>query len=102
MTLEIDAVDADASGFEPVWHVGFITSGGYGYTVRKSVALALVDDDFRRGGDGAFGAHCRGRTAGARHPRLTPRPRRQGDAAIEHDPEKWEPVFGKDHAQTRG
>ena len=23
-------------------------------------------------------------------------------AAIEHDPEKWEPVFGKDHAQTKG
>jgi hypothetical protein len=20
---------------------------------------------------------------------------------LEHDPEKWEPVFGKDHAQTR-
>ncbi|MDX8446100.1 GcvT family protein [Mesorhizobium captivum] len=50
VTLEVDAVDADASGFEPVWHkgrrVGFVTSGGYGYTVGKSVALALVDDDF--------------------------------------------------------
>jgi hypothetical protein len=21
--------------------------------------------------------------------------------ALEHDPEKWEPVFGKDHAQTK-
>jgi hypothetical protein len=21
--------------------------------------------------------------------------------ALEHDPEKWEPFFGKDHAQTR-
>jgi hypothetical protein len=21
---------------------------------------------------------------------------------VEHDPEKWEPVFGKDHAQTKG
>jgi hypothetical protein len=21
---------------------------------------------------------------------------------LEHDPEKWEPVFGKDHAQTKG
>lgn len=50
VTLEVDAVDADASGFEPVWHkgrrVGFVTSGGYGYTVGKSVALALVDDEF--------------------------------------------------------
>ncbi len=50
VTLEVDVVDADASGFEPVWHegrrVGFVTSGGYGYTTGKSVALALVDDDF--------------------------------------------------------
>jgi hypothetical protein len=22
-------------------------------------------------------------------------------ASLEHDPEKWEPVFGKDHAQAR-
>jgi len=22
--------------------------------------------------------------------------------ATEHDPEKWMPVFGKDHAQTKG
>ncbi|CAI2934767.1 GcvT family protein [Aminobacter niigataensis] len=46
-TLEVDAVDADASGYEPVWHdgrlVGFVTSGGYGHTVGKSLALALVD-----------------------------------------------------------
>jgi hypothetical protein len=21
---------------------------------------------------------------------------------LEHDPEKWEPFFGKDHAQTKG
>ncbi|TPI40707.1 FAD-dependent oxidoreductase [Mesorhizobium sp. B3-1-6] len=50
VTLEVDAVDADASGFEPVWskgrRIGFVTSGGYGYTLGKSVALALLDDDF--------------------------------------------------------
>ncbi|MGT2468067.1 GcvT family protein [Mesorhizobium atlanticum] len=50
VTLEVDTVDADASGFEPVWHqgrrVGFVTSGGYGYSIGKSVALALLDDDF--------------------------------------------------------
>ncbi|MDG4876390.1 FAD-dependent oxidoreductase [Mesorhizobium sp. WSM4935] len=50
VTLEVDAVDADASGFEPVWHegrrVGFVTSGGYGYSIGQSVALALLDDDF--------------------------------------------------------
>ncbi|MBT8460085.1 MAG: FAD-dependent oxidoreductase [Boseongicola sp.] len=47
VTLEIDADDADASGYEPVWTgdqlVGFVTSGGYGHTVDKSLAMALVN-----------------------------------------------------------
>lgn len=46
-TLEVAADDADASGFEPVWEngrrVGFVTSGGYGHTVERSLALALLD-----------------------------------------------------------
>jgi len=49
VTLEVMADDADASGFEPVWsgnqRVGFVTSGGYGHTVDKSLAMALVDSD---------------------------------------------------------
>jgi dimethylglycine dehydrogenase len=49
VTLEVDAKDADASGYEPVWSagkmVGFVTSGGYGHTVQKSLAMALVDPD---------------------------------------------------------
>ncbi|RWN46194.1 MAG: FAD-dependent oxidoreductase [Mesorhizobium sp.] len=47
VTLEIDAADADASGYEPVWNrgrlAGFVTSGGYGHTVGKSLAMALVE-----------------------------------------------------------
>ena len=47
--LEIDADDADASGYEPVWSneslVGFVTSGGYGHTLNKSLAMALVNND---------------------------------------------------------
>ena len=47
VTLEIDADDADASGFEPVWQngqrVGFVTSGGYGHTTGKSLAMAMLD-----------------------------------------------------------
>ena len=46
VTLEIDAADADATGYEPVWRsgemAGFVTSGGYGHTVGKSLAMALV------------------------------------------------------------
>ncbi|MEX0503589.1 FAD-dependent oxidoreductase [Alphaproteobacteria bacterium LSUCC0719] len=49
VTIEVAADDADASGFEPVWsgdqRVGFVTSGGYGHIVEKSLAMALVDSD---------------------------------------------------------
>jgi dimethylglycine dehydrogenase len=49
VTLEIEAADADATGYEPVWdgdkRVGYITSGGYGHTVGKSLAMALIDRD---------------------------------------------------------
>ena len=47
VTLEIDATDADAHGYEPVWlgdkYVGFTTSGGYGYCVNKSLAMGYID-----------------------------------------------------------
>jgi dimethylglycine dehydrogenase len=47
VTLEIDARDADATGYEPVWidgkRIGYVTSGGYGFSVGKSLALALVN-----------------------------------------------------------
>jgi dimethylglycine dehydrogenase len=47
VTLDVDATDADASGFEPVWigerKVGFVTSGGYGHHVDRSLAMAYVD-----------------------------------------------------------
>jgi dimethylglycine dehydrogenase len=46
-TLAVDATDADASGFEPVWigerKVGFVTSGGYGHHVGRSLAMAYLD-----------------------------------------------------------
>ena len=49
VTLDVAANGADASGYEPVWsgdrRVGFVTSGGYGHTVGKSLAMALVDSD---------------------------------------------------------
>jgi len=49
VTLEVDAVDADASGYEPIWHdgkrIGFVTSGAYGHTLQKSLAMALVNKD---------------------------------------------------------
>ncbi len=45
--LEIDAVDADASGDEGIWldgvRVGFTTSGSYGHHVGKSLALGYVE-----------------------------------------------------------
>ena len=47
VTLEIAADGADAAGYEPVWSgqkkIGFVTSGGYGHRVGKSLAMALID-----------------------------------------------------------
>jgi dimethylglycine dehydrogenase len=48
-TLVVEADDADAVGDEPVFAegdvVGFVTSGGYGHTVGKSIALAYLAPD---------------------------------------------------------
>ena len=45
-SLTIDALEADAIGDEPIWHdgkvVGWVTSGGYGHCVGKSIALGYV------------------------------------------------------------
>jgi len=47
VTLQVEAADADASAYEPVWQdgnlVGHITSGEYGHTVGMSLAMALID-----------------------------------------------------------
>lgn len=47
VTLKVEATNADASGYEPIWKdgrlVGFITSGGYGHTTGQSLAMAMVD-----------------------------------------------------------
>jgi len=49
VTFVVDAKEADAIGDEPVWHdgkvVGWITSGGYGHCVGKSIALGYVPKD---------------------------------------------------------
>jgi dimethylglycine dehydrogenase len=54
VTLEIDALDAEATGYEPVWNggkrVGYITSGDYGHTVDKSLAMALLDRGYTEPG----------------------------------------------------
>jgi dimethylglycine dehydrogenase len=48
ITLVVDADDADAMGDEPIWQadkvVGWVTSGGYGHTVGKSIALGYVEN----------------------------------------------------------
>ena len=55
VTLEVDALDADASGYEPMWkdgrRVGFITSGGYGHHAGKSLAMALIDVEHAQTGE---------------------------------------------------
>ena len=47
VTLEVDSTDAEAGEFDPIWsgdqRVGFVTSGAYGHTVGRSLALGYVD-----------------------------------------------------------
>lgn len=47
VTLVIEADDADATGYEPIYRademVGFVTSGGYGHCVEKSLAMGYLD-----------------------------------------------------------
>jgi dimethylglycine dehydrogenase len=46
VTLAIDAEDADATGYEPIFRgdelVGYVTSGGYGHCARTSLAMGYV------------------------------------------------------------
>jgi len=46
VSFAVDASDADCLGDEPIWHdgqvVGWVTSGAYGHTVKRSLALGYV------------------------------------------------------------
>jgi len=46
-TFAVDADDADAIGDEPIWRegkvIGWVTSGGYGHCVGKSLAMGYIE-----------------------------------------------------------
>jgi dimethylglycine dehydrogenase len=46
VAFAVDAADADAIGDEPIWHegevVGWVTSGAYGHSVQRSLALGYI------------------------------------------------------------
>jgi dimethylglycine dehydrogenase len=48
-TFSVDAGNADAMGDEPIWHdgqvVGWVTSGAYGHSVGRSLALGYIPKD---------------------------------------------------------
>ena len=67
MTLEVHGIkDADARGSEPILQgdelVGRTTSGGYGWRIAKSLALAMVRPDL-----GEIGTELEVVILGARH-----------------------------------
>ena len=82
VTLEIDADDDDASGYEPVWQgdrrVGFVTSGGFGHYTGKSLAMALMDRD-AASNDKLLDVHVVGKRLAAR--------------IVENPP--WDPTGGR-------
>jgi len=50
VTLLVDACDADAAGYEPIWQdgrmIGFTTSGGYGHCADLSLAMGYIQSAF--------------------------------------------------------
>lgn len=107
VTLEIDAEDADASGFEPIWQdgkrVGFVTSGGYGHRLQKSLAMALVDRDQAAPGT-VLSVHIVGQERSARI--IAPSPYDPAGKAMRCDYERATPQgprrqTGGHDAQTR-
>ena len=72
MVVEPDSDDpADVIGDEPIWHddevVGWVTSGGYGHSVKASIALGYVPTALATGeGDGRFEIEIIGRRRPAR------------------------------------
>ena len=56
--LEVDVDNADPRGNEPVYYndkiVGVVTSGGYGFRVKKSLAFAYVNSDLATEGQEFF------------------------------------------------
>lgn len=50
VTFEVDVVDADPAGFEPIWVgntlAGYTTSGGFGHSVGKSIAMGYLNSEF--------------------------------------------------------
>ena len=58
VTLVIDHDEIDVIGDEPVWHngkvVGWVTSGGYGHYVDKSLAIAYIPTELSKDTQGSF------------------------------------------------
>ena len=52
----VEATDADAIGDEPIWRdgkvVGWVTSGGYGHTVGRSLAMGYIEKAHAEAEDG--------------------------------------------------
>jgi dimethylglycine dehydrogenase len=55
-TFSVAAPDGDASGDEPIWHdgrvVGWVTSGGYGHRVERSLALGYIPRELAQAEEG--------------------------------------------------
>jgi dimethylglycine dehydrogenase len=69
---------ADVFGDEPIWHdgnvIGWVTSGGYGHSVGKSIALGYVPTELA-GADGSARGDFEIEIVGRRRPaRLQPEP----------------------------
>jgi dimethylglycine dehydrogenase len=55
-SFTVEAVDADASGDEPIWHagrvVGWVTSGAFGHRAQRSLALGYIPAPLTQASEG--------------------------------------------------
>ena len=55
------SIEADAWGYEPIWcgdeYAGFVTSGTYGHTVEKSLALGYVKTPYLESSNDGLSVH---------------------------------------------
>lgn len=75
VALEVDAGEADAWGYEPIWldqdYAGYVTSGAYGHRVGMSLALGYVKTRFLEAAASEFTLHL---VDGPKPARLLPEP----------------------------
>ncbi len=102
MRIDTANVYFDHPYYSTLDHVLAIDFTNEGEGGRDRVAVELSAESARALVERILAALASGEAAhAAPATAMQPNERSSGGAPLEHDPEKWMPVFGKDHAQSK-